>query len=242
MSKKTISEVEVTSLSDFIQNIENRRKDKYKIHLFRGQNLEAPLIPKISRHDFKKDRLVDEKRMFEDFKTHGTALVTHNPSNDLDWLSIAQHHGLPTRLLDWTESPLTALYFATEKKPENGHSHSLVWVISVDRDSQLLEINADKLFHDDQIRFFKPRNTIPRITSQLGWLSIHPNLPNGDFLDARELMDSTIKLSKLRIPRACVSSINEMLSVCGVNPFSIYQDLDGLSQFLFDKYRKDPNP
>jgi hypothetical protein len=229
---------EVNSLSEFIHQLETRIEDRYRILLFRGQNTNKALIPKIARHYFKKSREVDEKRMLREFIINAKPQLQTKLETKLDKLVVAQHYGIPTRLLDWTENPLTALYFATNRVNEDA-DHSVVWVISFDRSSSLLLDNPNvDPFNINTIKFYRPENLIERLSAQNGWLSIHPQNGYGFYQRAEKIDDVSAKMSKIIIPKKRLSEIHQTLNSCGINEFSIFQDLDSLGKYVFKKYKK----
>ncbi|MCR8924360.1 FRG domain-containing protein [Dasania sp. GY-MA-18] len=110
------------SIEEFWQDFNKLMLNK-KSTLFRGVSRQAyELIPSIGRgtkEGTRNDISSIEDNILSEFKRLSTPTIVEPPSTDFEWLFLAQHYGLPTRLLDWSTNPLAALYFAIEGDDEN---------------------------------------------------------------------------------------------------------------------------
>lgn len=198
------------------------------------------LIPKIGRPDIKK-RFVKysfteaEKDLLDLFKESALPyLLPYMPQNDWEWLAIAQHHGVPTRFLDWSKNPLVAAFFATED--ELFKEDSAIYTFSTPRTKS---INSTKdgwrsLMKKGPINYKKnakkyyPPFLIGRIQAQSGLFTIHknPEIPMDECLNSSDVVQKYI------IPQRMRQKLRDVLFRYGIHEGTIYQDLDGMSQYV----------
>lgn len=198
-----------------------RKSSKYK---FRGQsNAEWKLVPKAGRIGFAS---VNDVNIFKNWKRRAKLYVQDNAYTNWDYLAIAQHTGLPTRLLDWTHNPLIATFFACIENPE---FDGAIYVIKPWGGFQP-EHFPDPFDTDiERVCLILPSTPTQRIANQFGHFTIH-NKPD------LELNESTLHeieyLEKIIIPKEKKDEVAFLLNQYGVNFLTIFPDLEGLSKHL----------
>jgi hypothetical protein len=204
------------------------------ICLFRGQLCDKPLIPKIGR--LRLTSIGDfERKIFEDFQKRYLAYSNKYYSSELDLLALGQHYGLPTRLLDWTESSLVALWFATEI--DIVEEYSVVWMFSPSN-NDVVNVKDYDPFTISKTKAFSPNHISERITAQAGWFTCHKLMDSNKFLRFETLKEYRQKLIKIKIPLKIFSEVRVKLNTMGVNASTVYPDLIGLSRHLTWKHLK----
>lgn len=233
-----MSDVTVSSVVDLLGAIE--KEDEYM--LFRGHgDASWPLIPSIGR-PFKKDGvetlLVEgyedwktlEDELLEQFQKYSRPYLVEPPRDRLEWLVLAQHHGLPTRLLDWNSNPLKALFFAVENPAHS--SDGCVWAMVPQgwwTDVSKVEEHIDKANH---VYPWYPDHSNPRIAAQEGCFTIFPMPAHTNALESMDTigLDKMVSFAdRLVIPASAKPNLRRELSRLGITHQALFPGLEGLA-------------
>lgn len=199
-----------------------------------------PLIPSIGRSD---DDLAAEFVTVKRFKQNAVPHLGSQPQNEWEWIFLMQHHRAPTRLLDWTESPLIGLYFAVADDAHDeeaaalwcldpvmlnrlsghnrAHAHDvLAFGIDPALDGYLPDQVNARVSRLLPVAAIGPRNS-PRMTAQSGTFTVMHAVAT-----AIEGIEPGDHIWRLLIPPDAKAAIRQELKLLNITEFTVFPDLD----------------
>ena len=243
----TFKATDLSSLLDAIKAIESSIDGK---HWYRGHacgKTTWKLKPKIHRN-FDHSKETDLLYHFQ-LAAPTRYDACPSPKDNISWLTLAQHFGLPTRLLDWTLSPLIAAYFATQDSPDCEKTEpGTIWVLNpgslnniyektpsiFTQENEKIKILAEAAFdlksRSRNIAYaFLPKQFDMRFLVQQSSFTIH-----ADNTLLNELYNKTDYLWEISILDK--ANLKKELSSFGINNSTLFPDLQNLSLYLSEKF------
>lgn len=248
--------IEITDLASLEQAVgDANQRFNFESPFWRGHGISGwPLKPYVFREqtntDGKKERYNEPALIWHFALRAGTrASKCPDEHDQLGWLFLAQHYGLPTRLLDWSESPLIALYFTTANTAHDGEDGCL-WALKTS-ELNYWSVKQNTLIAPDELvvqqiaaQAFGARDEVsvpsalaigareidPRMLVQQAAFTIH-STPE----DLGQIPGLRHHLLKFTVPAGAKRSIREHLSWLGIKQWTLFPDLHNLAAYLKDR-------
>jgi hypothetical protein len=187
--------------------------------------------------------------MIKQFKQNASSHLVNRPNDDWEWIFLMQHYRAFTRLLDWSESPLVALFFALfdERQEQEAHDAALWFLdpITLNRNSNAArrsfeldipacgideelnaylpdQVNARRVLLDP-IAIIGPRNS-SRMAAQSGSFTIMHYEPK-----PIEAIGDTSHVWRMIIPSESKPKLRKELRLLGISEYSLFPELDRVS-------------
>lgn len=209
---------------------------------YRGQSNKAyKLVPSF----YRKTTSVSEMTLIKKFKQNATLLTNHGSNDDFDWLFIMQHHGVPTRLLDWTEGCLIAMYFACCENPDQDAS---LWVLLPTELNKHSGIDPEETFDIPgitELQSYSPKDYHYEKTSAMGPAAAitsrnteRMQAQQGTFTIFHKKKDSIEEVGdkkhvwRYNIPKEYKDEIIKELKICGIDKFQLFPELSSIGDTL----------
>jgi len=228
---------QIVKIGDFVEYVKFLKDEcKDNDYLFRGQREGWALLPKIAR-DVKplngKSVLDIERLIFDEYERISRPYLRTVFQSEWELLVIGQHHGLPTRLLDWSKNALAALWFAVRKpatkpvEPKKQAEPGVVWIYRHKDESDVEKGGFHNPFDISYTMPVCPPHVTKRIIAQSGWFTAHAwNTDEKKFTPFEE--ERPDKLRKLVIPASVFSEMRFHLNQCGIHEASLFPNLDSI--------------
>jgi hypothetical protein len=255
-----IQEIKITSCEQLIKEL----NDLPNNYIFRGHSNSKWKLESTLERVLGEKWSADKARKFEDLslyrfqsKYHIYNTTEHPPKSKLSWLSVMQHYGVPTRLLDFTESPYVALYFALETYDHLHNNDLAIYALDyktiMDKSIEYIKAKDSKFSYGRNEMQFKNDDVfedfVDRHSYDILWitepfeLNVRMDRQSGTFLISgnrvktiQSIINSQLyedcKIFKYLIQSEIYENVYTLLRKMNINSKSIYGDLIGLAKAI----------
>ena len=169
--------------------------------------------------------------MLAELRRRGHDLLGAASDSDWDLLTLAQHFGMATRLLDWTSNPLVALWFSCANADSD--ENSFVYMFDVKTDRLVDRSKNSSPFGTGSTMVLKPILNSARIVAQSGWFTSHKHSrKTSRFVALQTNKNVHPAITEVEIPHALHSNLLAQLNVLGVNYQTMFPDVEGLCKHI----------